>query len=306
MDPPNPQLQHCRTLRLTCYLIMKRLNILAAILGCAFAANAQTITTVTYHYTGAVSKYPIEMQLLVSSNTDTVMGEYYYTSKGRNARLDLSGTRNVNDTLILLEKNFQRQDAQGNALLTGSFRLHGLDSLSGKWKNPSTGAVLQTTATLRESLRLMRPSDYEFRLRTYKGRMMNAGGNEDTYTKTNLLDIYHEGKLLQSLAGFDAVLFDHRAEVILEDLNFDGCFDLKIPIYFPDRTKYDGSYLYFLFNSATKKFEPHQQLNDFEYLTFDPVKKEFYRYDEGPEGFIINYYKWRGNKAYLARTEKEQ
>ncbi|MCH5721086.1 hypothetical protein [Niabella hibiscisoli] len=43
---------------------------------------------------------------------------------------------------------------------------------------------------------------------------------------------------------------------------------------------------------------------DLEYLFFDPVKKEVYRYDEGPEGFVVNCYKWRANEVYLHRTEK--
>ncbi|WP_143160050.1 XAC2610-related protein [Chitinophaga jiangningensis] len=286
--------------------MMTKLKILTGMLLCCTVTQAQTITTVTYNYTGAVSKYPIEMQLLISSNTDTLTGEYYYTRNGRDARLDLSGIRTGQDSLFLTEKNFRVRDAKGKSLVTGNFLLAGIDSLSGKWTNAKTGTTLQVTGTLRENLQWLRPSDYDFRLRTYKGQMENAGGNTSTYTKTNLLDVYYKGKLLQSLSGFDQALYDHRAEVILEDLNFDGYFDVKVPIYFPDRAKYDGSFLYFLFNKYTHKFEANQQLNDLEYLTFDAVKKEFYRYDQDADGFIINYYKWSSGEAYRVRTEKEQ
>ncbi|MBV7531094.1 hypothetical protein [Chitinophaga sp. sic0106] len=286
--------------------MMKKLRILVGLFLCYGVSNAQTITTVTYNYTGAVSKYPIEMQLLISSNSDSLLGEYYYTRNGRDASLTCSGIKTKQDSLFLTEKNFRVRDAKGDILVTGKFRLQGIDSLSGKWINAKTGASLQVTATLRENLQWLRPSDYDFRLRTYKAQMENAGGNKSTYTKTNLLDVYYKGKLLQSLSGFDEALYDHRAEVILEDLNFDGYFDVKVPIYFPDRTKYDGSFLYFLFNKSTRKFEINKQLNDFEYLTFDAVKKEFYRFDEGPNGFVTNYFKWRGEVAYLARTEEDE
>jgi hypothetical protein len=123
--------------------------------------------------------------------------------------------------------------------------------------------------------------------------------------KATALKVILEGHVLQTLSGFNEFI-GGDPEIELEDINFDGHFDIKIPITFPDRTKYDGSFLYFIYQPVSRKFVKHQQLIDMEYLFFDPVKKEVYRYDEGANGFVINCYKWRGNEVYLHHTERQK
>lgn len=266
---------------------------------------AQTFITVTYNYTGAISKYPIEMQLRATRSTDTLEGEYYYLKSGRDGKLEIRGPQKAGDSLLLTEKNFRLRDSDNKFLTTGWFNIAGIDSLTGNWKNAKTGVILPVKLTMREQLSLLQPADYNFTLQTYKGKMQDAGMHERTYTKINQLDIYYKNKLHQKINGFDECLYDGRAEVMMEDLNFDGYLDLKVPIYFPDRAKYDGSFIYFIYNKTSRQFEKHQQLTDLEYLTFDPVKKEVYRYGEDAGGFIINYYKWKAGNLYLARTEKD-
>ena len=144
-------------------------------------------------------------------------------------------------------------------------------------------------------------NDYE--LVVHKEKIINLSEQEEWRYKATALKIIREGKVLQTLTGFNEFI-GGVPEIQLEDLNFDGHFDIKIPISFPDRTKYDGSFLYFIYNPATQKFTRHQQLIDLEYLFFDPVKKQVYKYGEGPDGFVVDYYKWRGDKVYLHHTGK--
>ncbi|MFB6453761.1 hypothetical protein ACE38W_00705 [Chitinophaga sp. Hz27] len=284
---------------------MKKLFTLAGSMLFTIISIAQTKITVTYNYSGTVSKYPFEMQLRIPRSTDTLEGEYFYLKSGIGAKLDLHGIKKSTDSLLLTETNFRIRDTNDKFLVTGYFQLKGSDTISGTWKNEKTGAILPVALRMREKINSFLPDNYNFKIKTSKGNMKDAGMHDRAYTKINQLDIYFQQKLIQTIAGLDECLSDNLPEVIMEDLNFDGYLDLKVPIYFPERTKYDGSFLYFIFNKSTGKFDKNQQLIDLEYLTFDPVKKEVYRYDEGSDGFITNYYKWKDGKVYLARTEKE-
>lgn len=283
--------------------MQKLITFITALLFSQFCI-AQTQVTIIYNYTGAISKYPIEMQLLFNRSTDTVNGTYYYLKSDRDKELDVHGLKSMNNSLMLKETNFRYRDQDGKPLITGFFNLTGTDSLSGNWQHPKTGATLPIKLRMRENLVGLQPANYDFKLQTYKGKMQDAGMHERMYTKINQLDIYYKNQLHQRINGFDECLYDDRAEVIMEDLNFDGYLDLKVPIYFPERTKYDGSFIYFIYNKTSRQFEKNQQLIDMEYLNFDSLKKEVYRYDESSEGFITNYYKWKDGKLYLARTEK--
>ncbi|NIG54650.1 hypothetical protein [Chitinophaga sp. Cy-1792] len=284
---------------------MKKTITLAGFLLFTIFCSAQTKTTIIYNFTGAVSKYPIEMQLQITPATNTVDGEYYYLKSGIGAKLDVKGLKKSGDSILLTEENFRIRDKNNKFLVTGSFSLQGKDTLTGTWKNEKTGAILPVKLTMREKINLLQPADFNFKMKTYQGKMTDAGNHERMYTKSNQLDIYRNNKLLQIINGYDECLSENSAEVIMEDLNFDGYLDIKIPVYFPERTKYDGSFVYFIYNKSTGKFEKNKQLIDLEYLTFDPVKKEIYRYDEGPDTIVKNYYKWKDGKVYLARTEKD-
>lgn len=284
----------------------RKLITLATVLLFKQFCSAQTQVTVTYNYTGTISKYPVEMQLLVSRETDTLDGEYYYVKSGIDAKLWVRGVKGPGNSINLTEKDFRQRDKDDQFRITGLFTLTGTDTLSGSWKNPNTGALLPVKLAMREKLSGLQPADYKFKLRTYKGEMTDAGNHQRMYTKINQLEIYYQDKLHQRIGGFDQCVDNNRPEVIMEDLNFDGYLDLKVPVYFPERVKNDGSFLYFIYNKASRQFEMHQQLTELEYLIFDPVKKEVSRYDQGAEGFITNYYKWKDGKVYLARTETEE
>lgn len=268
------------------------------------AAHAQTVVITTASYKGTVGRYPIAMQLQQRRQSDTLNGSYYYLRNGREKPISLTGV--LRHPTVLTEKVTIEKNGKYVWETTGRFSvtapLLATGKLSGKWMNIKTGnhlpVQLQLLATAEDA-----PLFFDYELVIHKEKFINLSQQEDVRYKAIALKIIQEGKVLQTLSGFDEFI-GGEPEVELEDLNFDGHFDIKIPISFPDRAKYDSSFLYFIYTPSTKKFIRHQQLTDLEYLFFDPVKKLVYKYGEGPDGFVINYYKWRDNQVYLHHTEK--
>lgn len=270
--------------------------------GIFTAVNAQTVVITTASYKGTVGSYPIAMQLQQKRQSDTLNGSYYYLRNGREKPISLTGV--LQHPTVLTEKVTIEKNGKYVWQTTGRFSvtapLLATGKLSGRWTNIKTGnqlpVQLQLLGTAEDA-----PLFFDYELVIHKEKFINLSQREDERYKTTALKIIREGKVLQTLSGFNEFI-GGEPEVELEDLNFDGHFDIKIPISFPDRTKYDGSFLYFIYNPATQKFTRHQQLIDLEYLFFDPVKKQVYKYGEGPDGFVVDYYKWRGDKVYLHHT----
>ena len=274
--------------------------------GMIKAANAQTMVITTASYKGTVGSYPVAMQLQQKRQSDTLNGSYYYLRSGREKKIGLTGILQHPTSLtekVTVEKNGKYvRETTGRFSITAPLLATG--QLKGSWTNLKTGKQLPVQLQLLAAAEDA-PVFYDYELVIHKEKIINLSEQEDLRYKATALKIIQEGKVLQTLSGFSEFI-GNQPEIELEDLNFDGHFDIKIPISFPDRTKYDGSFLYFIYNPSTQKFIRHQQLIDLEYLLFDPVKKEVYKYSEAPEGFVINCYKWRGNEVYLDHTEKAQ
>ncbi|WP_114789485.1 hypothetical protein U0035_08060 [Niabella yanshanensis] len=279
---------------------------LILVAGMYTAANGQTCITTTASYKGTVGSYPIAMQIQQKRRNDTLNGSYYYLRSGREKAIDLRGL--LRHPTLLTERVSVEKNGKYSWETTGRFSivapLLATGKLNGNWTNTKTGKQLPVQLELL-TVAEDAPVFYDYELVIHQEKIINLSEQEEHRYKTTALKIIQEGRILQTLSGFNEFI-GNSPEVELEDLNFDGHLDIKIPISFPDRTKYDGSFLYFIYNASTQKFVRHQQLIDLEYLFFDPVKKEIYRYDQGPEDFVINCYKWRGNEVYLHRTEKEQ
>jgi hypothetical protein len=274
--------------------------------GMLTVVRAQTTVITKASYKGTVGSYPIAMQLQQKRQVDTLSGSYYYLRSGREKTINLTGV--LQHPTLLTEKVAVEKEGKYVRETTGRFSitapLLATGKLNGSWTNTKTGKQLPVQLQLLTAAEDA-PVFYDYELVIHKEKIINLSEQEDLRYKATALKIIQEGKVLQTLSGFSEFI-GNQPEIELEDLNFDGHFDIKIPISFPDRTKYDGSFLYFIYNSSTQKFIRHQQLIDLEYLLFDPVKKEIYKYNEAPEGFVINCYKWRGNEVYLNHTEKAQ
>lgn len=277
---------------------------LLSLLAVTIAISGYTqkaMVTIVSNYSGYVGPYPIQMRLEHKLSNDSIWGEYSYTRKENDENIYLKGATTPTQT-DLSESSYNRKAKEFEN--TGNFKFTAIDQqeFSGSWigvKNNHLPVQLKRY----ENNSIEDFKRWNFELSLYKGREENAGGTIETYTKANAIKIYNAaGQLSQTIAGFDEVMLGDYGEVTLEDFNFDGYTDLKIQIYFPSAVKNDVSFLYFIYNPATKKFASGKQLDDLGYLTFHAKTKEVkssFADGRGNEG--DDFYRWQDGNLYRIR-----
>ncbi|WP_281234417.1 XAC2610-related protein [Flavobacterium gelatinilyticum] len=281
-------------------------NILILFIISQFAFAQKTSVKTILHFSGKIDKYPIEMTVEFRQGNDSVYGSYYYAKSGKSNYIFLDGTFK-NNKLNLVETTYISGKNGNVPTKTGSFSLD-LNSnyeLNGNWQNAKKDKQLITALTCIEDLHSFNPKNYNYKLNQYKGQAETYTNEFREYTLINRLDIFNSKKeKIQTLSGFEKVLYDNTAEVELEDLNFDGLLDIKIPVYFPDRIKYDGSFLYYIYDQSKNQFVRNTKLEKLEYLSFDQKNKEFEKGEaDGRGNESSHYYKWSGNNFYLIREQ---
>jgi len=284
---------------------MKKILIFFIFSQIAFAQKTSVKTFL--HFTGKIDKYPIEMTIEFPKGKDSVSGDYYYSKNGKDLTIYLKGILKNNE-IKLTETTYIPSKNGNTPKKTGRFSLN-LTSryeLSGIWQNIKKDKQFDVSLTCLENLTAFNPKSYTYKLNSYKGKAENTANEPTVYYLIDRLDIYTlKGEKIQTLSGFKNVLYNNNAEVELEDINFDGLLDIKIPIYFPDRTKYDSSFLYFVYDKTKNQFIRNLKLEELEYLFFDQKNKEFVRYEADGSGNETNrYYKWLNNRFYLIREVK--
>lgn len=281
---------------------MNKILILFAISQIAFAQK--TIVKTSLHFSGKIDKYPIEMTIEFIQGQDSVSGSYYYLKNSKSMPIFTKGIYKANE--IKLDETTYTATKKGNVpAKTGSFVLQ-LDNeykLSGIWQNVKKDKKFDATLTCLEDLSSFNPKNYSYKLNQYKGKAENINGKLDDNFLISKLDIYNSKKeKVQTISGFNKAIYEKDGTVELEDLNFDGLLDIKIPIYFPDRIKYDNGYLYFVYDKAKRQFIRNTKLEELEYLNFDQKNKEFIKYEaDGSGNEIDSYYKWSNNNFYLIK-----
>lgn len=284
---------------------MKKIFILFIFSQIAFAQK--TIVKTYLHFSGKIDKYPIEMTVEFIQGKDSVSGSYYYVKNGKDMPIFTKGIFKNNE-IKLIETSYT-PTKNGNVFLkTGSFtlQLSNENALTGIWQNEKKDKQFNVSLTCIENLSLFNPKNFSYKLNPYKGKAENMNGELADNYLISKLDIYNSKKeKIQTLSGFNKVIDEKDGEVQLEDINFDGLLDVKIPIYFPDRTKYDGSFLYFVYDKTKKQFIRNTKLEELEYLFFDQKNKEFVKYEADGRGNESDYYyKWSNNNFYLIRKSQ--
>ncbi|RZL36018.1 MAG: hypothetical protein EOP00_29850 [Pedobacter sp.] len=286
---------------------MKRILIGIFLISCfklSFSQKANKITVL--NFSGVIANYPVEMRLEFSERNDSIQGAYYYKRSGFDKKIYLQGTI-VNGYVTLTENAYNQNKKKFED--TGYFNLsYQNGSLSGSWqKTPDATKekILFTILVRREDLSALNLSEYQF---IFTRKPYNYKYTED-YTKTYhqllSLDIKKNNVTKWLLKGFNEESLMTDNDIILEDINFDGLVDIKIPINFPGRTKSDFGFLYFIYNRSSNNFIQNQQLNDLEFVESNTAKKEILKYDadgNGNEG--TKFYKWQNRKLYLVREER--
>lgn len=272
-----------------------------------FSGKAQKSSTATIrHFSGKIDQYPIEMTISSYAENDSVAGSYYYVKSGSNRYIDLKGTLK-NNILDLTESTFQVKNNKLITTISGQFSMQmSADwGLKGSWSNVKGDKKLNVSLNCLENNRSYNPLKNKYKFQQYTINKSTVSYPNWKIDKIKGLDIYNDkGVLIQSLTGFDEFIYERKAEVELEDLNFDGLPDLKIQTYLPEQTKGDIAYLYFLYHPVQKKYIRNPQLEELGVLGFDAKKKLVLKdYADGSGNESTHTFKWLNNKIYLIKTE---
>lgn len=291
------------------FLQIKKIKILLLLLV-AFTINGygqQAKVTTILHFKGSIASYPIEMKLEIAKESDSITGSYYYLKNGDENQIYLAGT--IKDGEVLLtESAYSTQKKKYEQ--TGLFRLAYVaeTNLNGSWqkdKNTAQNKMLTVKLSCRENLKAFNPSSHTFLFSRNKVKIPTLSETGDPYYQIVLLKVLVNKSMRWIFTEFDKNSLAKDATIEVEDLNFDGLLDFKVPINFPERSKGDFAFLYFIYNPVTKGFNQYQQLNDMEFLLFDPVKKEVLKVDaDGNGNETYAYYQWYKQKIVLVREVK--
>ncbi|WAC42586.1 XAC2610-related protein [Pedobacter sp. SL55] len=284
---------------------MKKILIILLSALSFFEVKAQEAkVTSIINFTGTVGNYPIEMKLELDQQTDSVAGEYYYTKNSSLQKILLEGILE-DGTLTLQEEVYN--DKKGHYEKTGSFRLNYVDQiyLNGNWQKPGENAKeLTVKLTARENLKTFSPSSYVFQYTRNRVKLDYLPADAQYYFNLLSLKVFVNKSMRWAFVDFDDV-YTKEAEIILQDLNFDGYLDFKVPIYYPGLAKGDYAYRYFIYHPAKRGFIQNKQLNDMGVVFFDAVKKEAQTVDadgSGNEG--TQYFKWQNGKLFIVKEER--
>ncbi|MFC1223147.1 XAC2610-related protein [Pedobacter sp. BG31] len=276
--------------------------ILAMIFGQANAQKAKL--TANLNFTGNIGKYPIEMKLSLNNYNDSIFGEYYYIKNGYGSKLYLEGTLK-DDKMFLKESAYNAKSKKNET--TGYFKMAYIlqKALAGSWgEKPNREKTLDIKFQCRENLQAFNPLSFDFIMLKTKPDEDSMTENSVGYSTLLSLKINankNSGWILHDFDKYDLV----KDKVELEDVNFDGYLDIKLPVFYPDRIKGDYGYVYFVYDVTRKSFIKNKTLDDLGVVFFDSFKKQIYKYDadgNGNEGKM--YYRWQNGKLLLQKAER--
>lgn len=285
------------------YKMKKTLLILLATIS-FFEIKAQEAKIISViNFTGSIDKYPIEMKLEINQKTDSVAGEYYYKRKGDAQKIILEGM--LKDGVLNLKENTYNTSKRKYET-TGNFKLNYIDqvSLNGSWQKPTVNAsYLTVKLSARENLKAFDPSNYFFQYTRNRAKLDYIPADAQYYFDLISLKVYINKSMRWVFTDFKDV-FTKEAKIVLEDLNFDGYLDFKVPIYYPGLAKGDYSFRYFIYHPEKKGFVQSEQLNEMGVIFFDAVKKEAQTIEadgSGNEG--TKYFRWQNGELFLVKEE---
>lgn len=286
---------------------MKIIYLFFLTLMCTQISCAQEPKVTSFiNLSGTIGQYPIEMQLNLVNESDTISGSYYYLKSGSENQIFVTGTFKNGD-LILNERSLNQKTRDYES--TGFFKLSSVKNttVTGTWekhkKEVNSKAALQVKLTSREALNIFDPYKFKYTIEKKKADYENITAVAARYFNIISLKIKSDNRLHSEISGFDEYdLVNEKPEVELQDLNFDGYQDLKIPIYYPDMSKGDYSYHYYLYDPRSKNFQRHEQLDDLGVLFFDARVKKILHYDaDGRGNESTDTYQWQNGKLYLVK-----
>lgn len=284
---------------------MKKMLVMLLITFSFFEIKAQEAKIISIiNFTGSIDKYPIEMRLEINQKSDSVAGEYYYKKNGNTQKIMLEGMLKDGE-LNLQENTFNI--AKRKYETTGNFKLNYIDqiSLNGTWQKSAKNTLYLTVKlAAKENLKAFNPSNYVFQYARNRAKLDYIPADAQYYFDLVSLKVFINKSMRWMFTDFEDV-YTKEAEIILEDLNFDGYLDFKVPIYYPGLAKGDYSYRYFIYYPEKRGFIQNTQLNEMGVVFFDAVRKEAQTIDadgSGNEG--TKYFRWQNEKLFLIKEER--
>jgi len=285
---------------------MKKMLVMLLITFSFFEIKAQEAKIISIiNFTGSIDKYPIEMRLEINQKSDSVAGEYYYKKNGNTQKIMLEGMLKDGE-LNLQENTFNI--AKRKYETTGNFKLNYIDqiSLNGTWRKSAKNTLYLTVKlAAKENLKAFNPSNYVFQYARNRAKLGYIPADAQYYFDLVSLKVFINKSMRWIFTDFEDV-YTKEAEIILEDLNFDGYLDFKVPIYYPGLAKGDYSYRYFIYYPEKRGFIQNTQLNEMGVVFFDAVRKEAQTIDadgSGNEG--TKYFRWQNEKMFLIKEERD-
>lgn len=284
---------------------MKKMLVMLLITFSFFEIKAQEAKIISIiNFTGSIDKYPIEMRLEINQKSDSVAGEYYYKKNGNTQKIMLEGMLKDGE-LNLQENTFNIANRKYET--TGNFKLNYIDqiSLNGTWQKSAKNTLYLTVKlAAKENLKAFNPSNYVFQYARNRAKLDYIPADAQYYFDLVSLKVFINKSMRWIFTDFEDV-YTKEAEIILEDLNFDGYLDFKVPIYYPGLAKGDYSYRYFIYYPEKRGFIQNSQLNEMGVVFFDAVRKEAQTIDadgSGNEG--TKYFRWQNEKLFLIKEER--
>lgn len=284
---------------------MKKMLVMLLITFSFFEIKAQEAKIISIiNFTGSIDKYPIEMRLEINQKSDSVAGEYYYKKNGNTQKIMLEGMLKDGE-LNLQENTFNI--AKRKYETTGNFKLNYIDqiSLNGTWQKSAKNTLYLTVKlAAKENLKAFNPSNYIFQYARNRAKLDYIPADAQYYFDLVSLKVFINKSMRWMFTDFEDV-YTKEAEIILEDLNFDGYLDFKVPIYYPGLAKGDYSYRYFIYYPEKRGFIQNTQLNEMGVVFFDAVRREAQIIDadgSGNEG--TKYFSWQNEKLFLIKEER--
>jgi hypothetical protein len=280
---------------------MQRIIILLIFNQITFAQK--TIVETSLHFSGKIDKYPIEMTINFIQESDSVFGHYYYVKNGIENPIYLKGSFKKNK-LQLSESDY----TAGNGFaVSGHFnlQLNRDNKLLGKWQGTTQAKIRDAQLSPLENLSAFNPMIYRYELNMSKRKSETTTDHVPDDIFINGLNIYNsKNEKIQTLAGFNGrVALEHEnGKIILEDMNFDGLLDIRIPIVID----YEYKYFYFIYDKGKNKYIRNLKLEKLDISSFDIKNKECRSLDaDGSSYEHSSYYKWLNNNIYLVRKSED-
>lgn len=254
-------------------------------------------------YAGKVGNYPIQMEINIDRAKNMIQGTYRYTNTKEEHTIYLEG-KIINNRIDLKEEVYKNENRQQ----TGAFSLQfdDLHRVSGTWENPEKTKTLDVVLTSIENFEY-EPLAYTFNTNLQKVELEKYPDSDEKteFTQLQSVEIYHQNELVQTIADMNITIFEDSNTIELEDLNFDGYYDLKIIESYPFVSKPDYGILFFIYDPATKQFVPNPNLNELRYIVCNSFTKTFtYITADGSGNESYTDYKWKGNTfKKIKRTE---